>query len=473
LLYQCEYISSSENVSHFIDMGEAETSFKVNRQESILFVTSINPYGMSKTSCSGLLLLTWCMPAFQNFDSSTVNKHHCVINANHETLKFLADLKISLNFLEKSKYTASENILLAVLEEMDSIPQPSPAHWVVLNAIGVTLLLKGRYEESDGYLRRALSKIETLSKQGLSQDAYADIAGCLGDIAVNNLKSKRGNEVEAFYLLKRALFMSERAYRPNAAIVENSHSLLALAAVPHDLQKARELAHKMLDSNSTMQEFLLDRDKTKLGQEGAARSLGILAAVLTETDAPDAAIRVAAAARNAVRRQCGDGSVDHARAMMTLARAHFLDARRCVPHRAPLRLCHGSGMRAAERLSGPSIRAAVSAPAAAQQTTGGRRTRVPCEADPLHAVSAAVACGPTRHLGRAAHKHTPSPRLLGRAIRRGARVPQACSTPSLLQAPLYRAPQHKRRRAPEHVRIPRLLACCAPAAAQQALNRAE
>ena len=261
------------------------------------------------------------------FDSNLVNKHHCSINTSKETVQFFSDLTASLSLVKQSKYSASQKLLLAGLDKMDL---QSPAYWVVLNAIGVTMLLGGRYQESNMYLRRALSSIEALSKQGLSQDAYTDLAGCLGDIAVNNLKSKCENGGEAFHLLKRALYMSERAYRPNAAIIENSRSLLALAAMQHDRQKAKDLALKMLDSNSSMQAFLLDRDDIKSGDEGAARSFGILAAVLTEADDGDSAIRVAAAARNAMRRRCGEGSADHARATMTLARARFLVARRCA-----------------------------------------------------------------------------------------------------------------------------------------------
>ena len=200
------------------------------------------------------------------------------------------------------------------------------------------MCLGGKYKEANTYLRRSLSHIEDLSKQGLSQDAYADVAGCLGDIAVNILKSKSRNDAESYHLLKRALYMSERAYRPNTAIVESSKSLLALASLGHDPDTANLMAHRMLDTNSIMQAFLYEGKKgsaniqDRVNVSGAARSFGTLAAVITETEEGDAALQIADTARKAILRHCGEGSADHARACMTLARAHFLEGRRLGFH---------------------------------------------------------------------------------------------------------------------------------------------
>ena len=267
----------------------------------------------------------------QAYDPSLVNKHHCTINANSDTLRFFSDLHVSLKLLNQSKYSAAQKLLLRSLKQMDERGDgdvPDPAHWVALNAVGVSMSLGGRYQEADSYLRRALVQIETLSNEGLSQDAYADIAGCLGDLAANNIKSRSGKDVEAFHLLKRALYMSERAYRPNHTLIESSQSLLPLAILAQDPQRANLLAHKMLDSNSCMQRLLFNTEQVKVAEPGAARSLGMLASVVVETDQTDTAVRIAAAARQATAQHCGEGSADHARAVMTLARAHFLAGRR-------------------------------------------------------------------------------------------------------------------------------------------------
>lgn len=267
------------------------------------------------------------IPKFhQGFDSTAVNKYHCAIDADDETLNFFADFHKSLRMLSHSKYSACQRVLLASLTKMDQVD--APAKWVALNAIGVSMCLGGRYHDADAYLRQSLSHLEILSKQGLSQDAYADIAGCLEDLAANIILSRAANASEAFHMLKRALYMSERAYRPNASILQSAHSLLALATLSHDTEKAKKMAEKMLSSDDSMLELLCNRKNTPCTDAGAARSLGILAAVLTETDDCAAAVRVATASRSAMVQSCGASSADYARATMTLARAHFVAARR-------------------------------------------------------------------------------------------------------------------------------------------------
>ena len=77
-----------------------------------------------------------------------------------------------------------------------------------------------------------------------------------------------------------------------------------------------------------MQRLLFNAEQVKVAEPGAARSLGMLASVVVETDQTDTAVRIAAAARRAIAQHCGEGSADHARAVMTLARAHFLAGRR-------------------------------------------------------------------------------------------------------------------------------------------------
>jgi hypothetical protein len=247
------------------------------------------------------------------------------MQADSETLKFFADFNTSLRLLNNSKYSASQKLLLASLAKMDQTD--TPAKWVALNAVGVSMLLGGRYHEADVYLRQSLSNLEILSKQGLSQDAYADIAGCLGDLAANIMKSRATNESEAFHMLKRALYMSERAYRPNLSIIQSTHSLLALATLSQDRQAAKKTADKMLSSSDSMLELLSDERKP-CADAGAARSLGILASVLTDAGDCDSAVKVATASHSAMVESCGASSVDCARATMTLARAHFVSARR-------------------------------------------------------------------------------------------------------------------------------------------------
>jgi hypothetical protein len=250
------------------------------------------------------------------------------MHADDETSKFFADFQTSLRLMENSKYSASQKLLLATLTKMNQRHQAdAPAKWVALNAAGVSMFLGGRFHDADAYLRQSLSNLDILSKQGLSQDAYADIAGCLGDLAANIMKSRAANQSEAFHMLKRALYMSERAYRPNVSILQSTLSLLALANLSHDTQQAKTLADRMLSSDDSMLELLCD-EKKPCTDAGAARSLGILATVLTETDDCAAAVRVAVASRSAMLQSCGAGSADYARATMTLARAHFVLARR-------------------------------------------------------------------------------------------------------------------------------------------------
>ena len=261
----------------------------------------------------------------QGFDSTAVNKYHCAIDADQKTFKFFADFHKSLRMLNNSKYSACQRLLQTSLTTMNQVD--APAKWVALNAMGVSMFLGGRYHDADAYLRQSLSHLEILSKQGLSQDAYADIAGCLGDLAANIIKSRAANESEAFHMLKTALYMSERAYRPNVPILQSTQSLLALATLSHDKQKAKNLADKMLSSSDKMSELLRSDNNTPCTDAGAARSLGILAAVLTETDDCSAAVRVASASRSAMLQSCGASSADYARATMTLAHAHFAAAR--------------------------------------------------------------------------------------------------------------------------------------------------
>jgi hypothetical protein len=262
----------------------------------------------------------------QGFDSTNVNQYHCVIHADDEAMKFFVNFKKSLRLLNNSKYSSSQRLLLTSLTNMDQAD--APAKWVALNAVGVSMLLGGRYHDADTYLRQSFSHLENLSKQGLSQDAFADIAGCLGDLAANIIKSRAANESEAFHMLKRALYMSERAYRPNVSILQSTQSLLALATLSHDTQKAKKMADRMLSSDS-MLELLCDEKSKPCTDAGAARSLGILAAVLIETDDDcTAAVRVATASCRAMLQSCGASSADYARAAMTLARAHFVSGRR-------------------------------------------------------------------------------------------------------------------------------------------------
>jgi hypothetical protein len=228
--------------------------------------------------------------------------------------------------LNNSRYSSCQRLLQGSLSKLDQVD--APAKWVALNAMGVSMCLGGRYHDADAYLRQSLSHLEILSRQGLSQDAYADIAGCLGDLSANIILSRAANESEAFHMLKRALYMSERAYRPNLPILQSTHSLLALATLSHDTQKAKFLADKMLSTNDSMLELLCNEKNKPCTDAGAARSLGILAAVLTETDDCAGAIRVATASRSAMLQSCGASSADYARATMTLARAHFVAAHR-------------------------------------------------------------------------------------------------------------------------------------------------
>jgi hypothetical protein len=246
------------------------------------------------------------------------------MHADDKTLKFFAQFNTSLRLIKNSKYSASQRLLLTSLTEMDQ--SDTSVKWVALNAVGVSMSLGGRYHEADTYLRQSLSHLEILSKQGLSQDAYADIAGCLGDLAANIIKSRAANYSEAFHMLKRALYMSERAYRPNLSIIQSTQSLIALATLSQDTQQAKKLADTMLTSDS-MVEILRDERKS-CTDAGAARSLGVLASVLTDAEDNDAAVRVATASSSAILQSCGASSADYARATMTLARAQFFSARR-------------------------------------------------------------------------------------------------------------------------------------------------
>ncbi len=155
-------------------------------------------------------------------DPKFVNAHQCAIDQDALTKTILKRIQRSLALLEKGQYKKARKTLnpdgLSFKERSETMPRS--VAWAAANAMGVVMFHAGEFGEADKHLRTALRHCQELTSDGLSQDAYADLAACLSDVAVNVLKWK-GESEEAANLLKRALYMAERAYRPNYHLIES------------------------------------------------------------------------------------------------------------------------------------------------------------------------------------------------------------------------------------------------------------
>jgi len=97
------------------------------------------------------------------------------------------------------------------------------------NLAGVLAHHAGDHEAAARDLSSALRVAETQSRSGLGHDAYVDLAGVLIDTAVNELA--RGHAEPARHALKRARYMSERAYRPDARLLAMCDAVAAELAL--------------------------------------------------------------------------------------------------------------------------------------------------------------------------------------------------------------------------------------------------
>ena len=267
---------------------------------------------------TGLLKLLYHQArGFRNargFESRLVNKHECTINPNDETKRVLESIEDSKRLLDKAKHRKAQEMLRESLEKMDDTA--APVKWVALNACGVALHLGGQYQEAERFLRLALAEVEALASRGMSQDAFVDLAGCMGDLAVNSIKV--GHADQAITITKRALFMTARAYRRDESVVQGLQVILSYATMEHDPIAAKNLAVKITPAISALAE-----EKVV-----CARSLGVLAEVMIGSSDELEGIKLANTSRSALNEMCGPTSVDFAAASMTLARGHFLLGKR-------------------------------------------------------------------------------------------------------------------------------------------------
>jgi len=88
-----------------------------------------------------------------------------------------------------------------------------PASWPALNGLGLVEYRRGRYARADQLLQEALKQAQACSAQGLTHDAYVDLAGCLNDLAVNSIALGKFDNAKKHF--GRATYLAERAYRPD------------------------------------------------------------------------------------------------------------------------------------------------------------------------------------------------------------------------------------------------------------------
>lgn len=223
------------------------------------------------------------VPSLQVVDPRYVNAHQCTLDQDSSTQKILHRIKRSLALLEQGQYSKAHRTINpeGLSSEELSASAPRNIAWAAANTAGVVMFHAGEFSTADKLLRKALKHCEELTSNGLAQDAYCDLAACLSDVAVNVLKWK-GQSEEAANLLKRALYMTERAYRPNYHLIESLRSNLAAAYLETDPEQARTVVEKSVKTRDAVQTTLsggaaamTDREKC-----GHARSLSVWSAPL-------------------------------------------------------------------------------------------------------------------------------------------------------------------------------------------------
>ncbi len=140
---------------------------------------------------------------------------------------------------------------------------------------GVSLLRLGRLPEAVRSLDTAREVAVRVSSQGHGDDAYTDVGGVLIDTGV--ALAMHGDWDGAQKHLSRALYMAERAYRPDDDLVATACSNLAeVLALRGEHDQAMELAERAVRLTDKMERFAMiqkqtDDEKEEEEEEGSAR----------------------------------------------------------------------------------------------------------------------------------------------------------------------------------------------------------
>jgi len=104
-----------------------------------------------------------------------------------------------------------------------------PAAWPALNGLGLLAHHAGDYEGADKLLREAVDGVQRCAKDGLAHDSFVDLSGCINDVAANYIAA--GDWAAAHKFGSRAIYMAERAYRPDLRTLSALRSNLAMTAL--------------------------------------------------------------------------------------------------------------------------------------------------------------------------------------------------------------------------------------------------
>lgn len=124
-------------------------------------------------------------------------------------------------------------------------------------AQGLSLQHGGDLSAAASPLLRALHAVEATARTGRAHDQFVDVVGALSDCAALYVAQDRPSQ--ATQLVKRALYLAKRAYRPDPHLIGVLHAVRAHAAAAVSLPEARKAAEEAV----TLLRAAVDEDEAE------------------------------------------------------------------------------------------------------------------------------------------------------------------------------------------------------------------